>query len=756
MLYTVFSLLMIFVLLLIFLSICVIFFKKSRADRIASIRNFKKGEFALIYLAAVPIYTVGHIYDGKDLVNAFFTAINKSVSLVVLRYDVSSIDALLKANVFYKVAVYFCFALVVINALTVTLSFLQRKIWAFCKKLAWYLSKNNRLYIIGNNEESIKIYDSCLKRSGDPSKKTSEEYSKMIVDNISLKISDKDSESLFVKKVGFISKSNLSDFMKKEINTAFGKLRKRSASGKNRKNIFIINTRDDDKNIAICQSVVDVLNQNFFQNGKESGDLVIDFIYNTHIYVFGDPQYETIYDNIVENSHGCIQYVNKYKQIAVDFIDKYPLSLFMDEKQIDYSTSLVGSDTNIDVVFIGFGKTGRQIFLTSVANNQFLTRENGTTCLKQVHYHIFDKEHAENNKNLNHNYYRFKNEFYGENGELAVNKNNYLPLPSFPALEEYHTLDINDPRFYKSVRSIVKKGADDVSYVIIAFGTDLENIDMAQKILEKKSEWNVNNLWVFVKVRSGNDSFPIFKRNDCFLIGDESASVYDFNKIHNDKLIKMAMDRARIYAIEQNIKERNGHSLTKEEIDKIIRDTDYDWYAKRTQIERESNVYACLSIRSALHLIGLDYTEMSDDVKCITEKEYLDKYATGDEPEYYDFSNGEKKIIKYDTVDFKNSLRKTLAIHEHYRWNSFEISKGMIPASIDEIKKDTKSNGKDYKFLRRHGNITTFDGLIEFRRMIAARDGVGELEKDVIKYDYQLMDIAWWLLKDENYGIIRR
>ena len=38
----------------------------------------------------------------------------------------------------------------------------------------------------------------------------------------------------------------------------------------------------------------------------------------------------------------------------------------------------------------------------------------------------------------------------------------------------------------------------------------------------------------------------------------------------------------------------------------------------------------------------------------------------------------------------------------------------------------------------------------------AERDGRSEEEKDVIKYDYQLMDDAWWLLNKGGYIIVEK
>ena len=91
------------------------------------------------------------------------------------------------------------------------------------------------------------------------------------------------------------------------------------------------------------------------------------------------------------------------------------------------------------------------------------------------------------------------------------------------------------------------------------------------------------------------------------------------------------------------------------------------------------------------------------------------------------------------------------------------ISRGIVPASKDVILKEKTlkegklkhTNGKNYA-VRRHGNLTTFDGLVDFRKMIAARDGADELECDVIKYDYQLLDDAVWLLDKCGYKIVAR
>ena len=49
----------------------------------------------------------------------------------------------------------------------------------------------------------------------------------------------------------------------------------------------------------------------------------------------------------------------------------------------------------------------------------------------------------------------------------------------------------------------------------------------------------------------------------------------------------------------------------------------------------------------------------------------------------------------------------------------------------------------------------TFEGLVEYRKIVAARDKTDEIKKDVIKYDYQLLDDAYWLLETNGYKIVK-
>lgn len=699
---------------------------KKRPERIAFLRSFKKGKCAIIYVTAIPLYCIGHIYSGQSFLPAFFNAINKIVQLVVLRYDIGSVQGLMQADPLYNFSIYFCFVLVGINALIFTISLINQHIWCAFQAFKATTTRRDKLFLFGNNPENISIYRSDKKRN------------KVIIDDIA----DKDSEKLYMKRISFISTHSYEGLISKLF-----RLVKRF----DREYILVINTGSDEKNISLCRTLIDNIE-------KAPDDIKKRLFLKTKIFVFGNPRYETIYEDVVSSGLGCIHYVNKYQKIAMDFIDKYPLSKFMDDEQIDYETSLIRDDVDINVLFIGFGKTAQQLFLTSVANNQFLTSGTTDPELKKVKYYIFDKDEAENNKNLNHNYYRYKYEC------SELNPADYLPLPTLPAEETYYRLDVNDCDFYNQIRSVVTRNPKDSNFVVIAFGSDLENIDMAQKLVEKRNEWDLENLVIFVKVRVWHKEQTLLEDEGCYFIGNENDVVYNIDKIIGDRIFRMAQMRNEVYDLEYDITHTSGIVVNEEYIRKNHDAAYRNWHMTKSQMERESSLYCCLSLRSKLNLMGLDYCEVDSDAVGLKEAEYLEIYARTDMPDTskYDVTANGKPIVYY-TLDFPVSRRRNMAIHEHQRWNSFMISKGIIPSTREQIAsekivgKDGRerfTNGKNYA-VRRHGNLTTFDGLVEFRKIVAKRDNCSEAEKDVIKYDYQLLDDAYWLLQANGYKIVK-
>ena len=793
---------------------------RKRAELITFFRSFKKGKFAFIYIVAIPLYFIGFIYSGSDIPQSLFSAIAKAVNLVVLKYEIGTINKLMADDLLYSIAIYMCFILVGINAIIFTISLTSQFLWEKRRSFKVLRKRGNKLFIFGNNSQneaiylsekarvkngkekavkSIKWYKDKLKtkdlskdeikeskkklKDAKITKKNTKVRDRVIID----KMSSAESEKLYIKNISFISADTHEKPIDKIFKLAEKCVKKFTRAKKllkkirklERDYIIVINTQDDEKNIEICRALIKRID-------KVNDEIRKNMFLKLNIYVFGSPKYEAIYEDIVSCGYGCIHFENKYREIAADFIEKYPLARFMDETQIDYETSYVKDDVDINVLFIGFGKTAQHLFLASVANNQFIEKGDDVPKLKKVNYYIFDKIDAKYNKNLNHTYYRFKN----ERDEL---KGDYLPFPELPANEEPRKLDVNDTEFYKDIRKIVSRNNKDANFIVIAFGTDLENIDMGKKLAEKRNEWGLDNLVIFVKVRSMS-----IEDNGCYFIGNENEIVYNIEKLTDDCINNMARQRNWVYDIEynkqekikqieqqeesnkenitnnkENIEEQNEEKITIniEMIENQKKESNKAWHTKLPKIRRESNVYCSLSLRSKLNLMGLDYCEIKYPDDCgIGDNDYIKIYAFDDELAYekVDIPAGYKKIVDYkrECADPKRSdmagnklRRRDMAIQEKYRWNAFYISKGYIPASIDQITKEP-DNGKN-DAVRRHGCLTTFDGLMKFEKItetekIDEKTGEKSTENNYVhQYDYQILDDAWWFLNDNGYKIIK-
>ena len=693
---------------------------QDRPKRVAFVRSFKKGKCTFIYLTTVPLYFIGHYYTMQDPLKALFTAIPKTVNLVILHYDTTTIDALMQQSSLYRYTVYFAFALVAVNALLFTVSLTYQRIWCAIESWKALLSMKDKLYLLGYSEEFLSLYHSDTT------------HSKAIVNSFT----DEEKHKMFLEKVAFIDSPSHRLFLERMF---------RRMKNSDKTFTVMIDTGSDESNMALCRFVIDSVAK---EQDKEK------FFGKLRVFVFGDPLYTSIYEDIVADGYGCIQYFNKHRKVAVDFVDKYPLAQFLDHRHMDFDTSLVRKGVDINVVMLGFGKTNHHIFMTSIANNQFLSEEAGQITLKPVCYHIFDKDASAHDKNLNHSYYRFERELKGADPSA------YLPLPSQPAEEIYYPMGIDHSDFYPTLRRILTKHAQDANFVIIDVGSDLENIDVAQKLLEKRGEWDLPSLTVFVKVSRFHRSQSTLSEEGCYIFGCEKEIVYDVEAILEDKMTQMAKMRNQIYDLEYTVTHEPDQTIDAAYISAQKQKTERNWYLKKSQMERDSSIYCCLSLRSKLLLMGLDYVTENDPRQAISATEYMEIYAGEDIPAVRSEETVDgKPILCYD-LDFKSSRRKTMAIHEHERWNSFMISHGMVPSTLDQIKNETTpegkhTNGKNYA-VRRHGNLTTFEGLETFRKIVAQRDGVSEASCDVIKYDYQILDDAHWLLTRLGYKIVKR
>ncbi len=758
---------------IIVLTIVIKLFVLDRADKINYIRSFKKGKCAIIYLIAIPLFFLSNFYGGKTVFESLLDAISKSVYLIALKYDTANVASLSSVCPLFKVALYMCLTLVIINAIVFVFSLLHQAVWERIKIFKFKLGKQTKCIVIGNNKKGKTIYKTCGEQCILAGKISAEEQNKLFVENIAYQPFAKGKET----------KNWLNDY----INPLVVKLKNTG------KKVNIIIVEDDEKTkLHFCGEFVKYVRQ-----CDES------LLKNISVYVFGDRGHEDIYSRFEKQAKGCLIYVNEYSQIAIDFIEKYPLTKYLTAEQLDTESGLVKPNLDLSVVMIGFGNTNQQMFLSMVANNQLLTEDkDSNVILKKIKYHCFDRLHTANNKNLNQNYFKYKYSFFDANGQCCVNENDYLDLPEIPAEEYYHYFDINEKSFYQDLKSITVGQEEKVIQIIVSLGDDYNSLDIANKIVVKLKEWEVVNCQVFVRVRDKDiirDSKILLDDTYCIPFGTEDESVYNYSSIVIEKYREMAIMRNYIYDIE---KDMNPQYINEEKME----ESKAKWFTEKSVIERGSNLYACLGLRSKLQMFGLDYKEKNtserlldiekeladantdktiknkekikeltrtakllkkeikkygneeDDCKAVTEKEYIDCYAKGDMPNIVYNQKLGRGFVKYGLVN-NRSLRTNMAIQEHFRWNAYMIIQGFVPSSKDMIINDkiqgVHTNGKSYE-RRYHANLTTFNGLKEYRKIIAKRDNKTEEECDVIKYDYQLLDGAFWLLNANGYKIYKR
>lgn len=740
--------------------------EKDRSEKITYIRNFKKGKCVVVYAIALPLYFIGYYYSKEktytEIVDAAVNTLNDVRDLVILKYRYNGIKALMVDNLLYQIAVYWGGILVFLNAVLFVISLGQQYIWEKRTRNTYMKKHTNKYVLIGYNEGNRKIYSTI--HSGKAA----------LVDDLS------------TDQLANLYKDGIVNFSEKKpaefAGNMISKFGKEHASDKE-KLYIIVNTEDDSKNIEICHLLAEKIGS---LSAKDP-----NLYRRINVLVFGNPQYESLYSDAT-NQSGCIRIIDKYKNIAIDFVLDYPLSEGMNEEQIDFETSLVKEGIDINVIMVGFGDVNQQIFNMYVATNQFITGTSEDVVIKQVNYHIFDKEHAEYSKNFNHNYHRYQNTFFRYDKETKqyvpkVDVDKYLPLAELPANEIYHMLDINSPEFYEQISEIINKNHKGVNRIIIAYGDDLENFDLAQKLWGNRFSWKTSDIQIFSRARKENSCEIFGKENDQIIFfGNEERVLYQMDELDDSRLLKMALKQNRFYqeerARKKKVEEGSQVAMTEEEIKEIHENADRKWFLDWTESKRQSSMYAILSIRSKLLMMGLDYRMIKSEeskgtvglanagskdlgsvewADALSWQQYMEWYAKDDFPEVDEdqSESGAPGISRRVGIDFAISRARNMAILEHFRWNAYMISKGIVPAKkkviLEEKNESGKfTNGNNYVY-RYHGNITTFDGLVEYRKMVAQRDHCQEEKTDVINYDYQIMDDAWWLLKKMGYGIVK-
>ncbi|MBO4668260.1 MAG: hypothetical protein J5666_09100 [Bacilli bacterium] len=686
-------------------------FKKTRREKsILFIKRYKKGTFLWIYLIATGAYLIG-IWDHTF--NSVFEAIKYAAKLVLLDFNYPVVANYASTHGLYLVTIIIIFVYTIFSTALFFMSVLGQYIknWA---AILWKRRRPECYFIYGYNEKSIMIANSCLKRS-------------VIIDFLT----PEEEENLYIKKISYV---NLRTDREDKYVDNITKLVKKN-NKKDKKVIAIINDTLSDSLPVVTRFA------EFFKEYCAEYKFIDDYRKGLMLKVFVDPIEVSAYETITKETKGRIQMINKYKVLSFDFVSNHPITEYMNGSIIDFDDGSIRDYVKINMIYIGFGDTNQQIFLDEFANNALYTNDDGSLHLKRINYMFFDKERADSHLALNHSVFRYfleKKELEAQHSAAKSNigGENYVPFPETPFEYDegmFKKLDVNDPEFYKELfKNIGKKNT--YNYIHICFGSDMENYDLASKIINKlDSMMDYGVTKVFVRIRSDVLASSIAStRLICF--GMDSV-INNVKNIENEVYYRMELYRHVFYKCDS----------AKDTSEDVQQKAMKDW-EKMPSVKRRSNIYSCLNLRVKLNLIGYDLVEASSHLTEVSEEEFLEKYAKDDELEYKDYSiklkdKSEVKPVDHDLIDIrKNSLRNKLAQQEHMRWNLYMIMSGFIP-TLGMIPTPDKE-----KYEKRiHWNITNNEGLLRQEKV-----------SPTIKYDYQIMDSCYWLAIDNGMKIVKK
>lgn len=686
------------------------YLRAGKDAKYTQLKNFKKGNFGLIYLGAIPLYIAGNLFNGMNAFRGVFQSFSQALSLVALSFKWDAVQPLMEESFFYKLSVYLCFGAAICNTMIFTVSVFWRR-------------GKNRLMLkkFKKGDRALCIFVGYNERTRDLIRSVDREKYDVLL------LCDESEET---KKEAFVRDFAVRPFSGTEPLVPI--VEGYCSSTDSRVVRMIINTENEERNFLLATAVGEYTKQLKIDNFSIDGHCGLS------VFVFGSEKNESSYARLSRETRGCVQCVDPHRVIALDFVEKHPITSWLREEDIDPVTRTVKDEVSFNFVLIGFGRTSRQLLRIHAVNSQLITMRAGKPAPKTVAYHVFDIAKAENDVNLNHNFLRYSR-WYKE-----APRDEIYPVPQTVFDIGYSHMDVGDISFYPTLREKLTVGGNRFcNNIVVSFGSDLANIDLAEKLYEKLREWGLDKCThIYVRVRNQELNRKVVKANfpegEIVAFGLECETVSSFPYIVGESMETMARRQHLNYT-----KSDNPRMSEREAYDSAMK----KWYDVWGPVQRDSNVYACLSIRMKLQLLGFDVAPLGDP-RPDASTEFREAYFEGVDPaEHFARFYTEEELSDY-TV-----RRHLITRMEHARWNAYMISAGFVPALESEYLNTDK---QELYAMRKHANIVTFEGLYRYRRVMAQQKGIAEADADVIKYDYRLTDELCDLLAQSKQKIVRK
>ncbi len=449
---------------------------------------------------------------------------------------------------------------------------------------------------------------------------------------------------------------------------------------------------------------------------------------------FDYKNYKSLNEVILENENytAFINCFNKHELMARKFVQENPITKFVPSEFFDYGRGIVKQDKNINVFYLGFGRVASALFDASLMNDKLVTEKDKKLTEMLVNYYIYDKEgYKSESKNR-----AFYNDRYFSN--------NYKKDEYFEPIQKgynviYNCLDIEHSDGVKDYQAKLIECKEEFSNIVIALGSDVENIDTAIKTVMFMRQNDLENYHLFVRLKSGNKEYhDLFDNNRVTFFGADTFTI-NHSVIVDEVLIKRAKTLNSFYEAKRQAK--------------------IEW-AKLSLIKKLSNVYSGLNLRLKLNLLGYDLDinngENYDGRLNAELISRLEEQTPSPSSPYVDFLFFNKKGF--------NSAN-ALSYQEKLRWNAFYIANGyalMKKMDIKVVSSDKVVKDDDRKKL--HGCLTTVEGLDEYHRFVAeglskASGRTIEEELDNVntyKYDYSVLDVIKSFNENSPMVIVKR
>jgi hypothetical protein len=450
-----------------------------------------------------------------------------------------------------------------------------------------------------------------------------------------------------------------------------------------------------------------------------------------------------------EYALGKVRFFNPYEIRARKFATDNPVTSMIPAAWVDMKKAKLRKTYGIGNIFVGFGWTNKQILKKSICNNQLLGVDYKALIVDKA-----AKKHEKQFKNGAIGLFRpeLKSEI-DENGEKR-----YFASPNEESRFDFNELDVLSLDFYDRVRDEVKN--NDFSVIVIALGDDKLSLETALELRQKLYESDL-----LTAERDGTK----YARVKIFVKIIEKSVFSDKSLLNNGGECEI-----RTFGADKEI--LTEEYIVGEKLDVIAKrianeycDNSSSAVAAFTKwdtlpdIERESNRYVAMSIRTKLNLLGFELKESDEPQDVAIERAYSEAYgmeraaaqqvAVKKQWNNGDFSDGYIDFPERvgDTIKIADTARNNLARLEHQRWNAFYFSSGWTKLEKSKITVDFR---KDLK-AKQHACLTVFEELDKLRDLQAGdgADAQAKSNADTVRYDFFLNDKLFGNLKGSGYAV---